>query len=469
VSELHRRAARLRFAGGRFREAMHLSGEQLINVGELLPRTRVRALCMLLWNRARLLFSRSRSEETSPSTATMAPELLARLSTLQIYVASAFIISSQPTLQARALRARLLRLALEAGEPNHIAYSLALEARIVGWLGDTEQAKSLLERVAALPSTRAPDSDPTLPPLTRYTEASAHFGAQTWRTAHDRIDELARMVDDEVPGTGWLRPHLLALRGAVRVMSGRFSELRASMQADIAVMAGFDDAFNSALLVWSSAYLDLCDGNIDRAEASLAEFRAQHQMTYVSRAAWLTMAEADVALFRGQLPEALVRSTKLIDEARLHRLDRVRLMYGYFGEQNARALAQRLIAEPSHHDTRRQLQRWIRRFDRGREPLLRALAATHRALLHELDGEAAAARRSWTLALQSYETADTPARAAAVRLRLATHATTAADRGALVDEAMAYFDREQLAGWRRVVELYAPSPRALPEPPEFDR
>jgi hypothetical protein len=329
-------------------------------------------------------------------------------------------------------------------------------------LGDTEQATSLLERVAALPSTHTLDSDPTLPPLVRYIEASAHFGAQAWRIAHERIDELARMVDDEVPGTGWLRPHLLALRGAVRVMSGRFSELRACRQADTAMMASFDDTFNGALLVWSGAYLDLFDGEIDHAEASLADFRAQHEMTYVSRAAWLTMAEADVALFRGQLPEALALSSKLIAQAREHRLDRVRLMYGYFGEQQARALAQRLLAEPTHQDTRKQLRRWIRRFEQGREPLLRALAVTHRALLHELDGEHTAAQRCWGLALQGYETADTPARSAAVRLRLSTYATGATDGRELVDQAMAYFEREQLAGWRRVVELYAPSPRALP-------
>jgi hypothetical protein len=454
ASALRRRAARLRFANGRFREAMQLSAEQLANVGEVLPRTRVRALWMLLWNRAWMALMGARASTEAP-----APELLARLSTLQSYVSSAFIISSQPTLQASALRARLLRLALEAGELGHIAYSLALEARIVGWLGDTRQAKALLERVPALPSTVAPGSDPTLLPLVRYIEASAHFGSQSWRSAHDRIDDLARMVGEEVPGTGWLRPHLLALRGAVRVMSGRFSELRESLQADLAVMAGYDDAFNSALLVWSGAYLDLSDGNIDRAATSLAEFRGRHEMTYVSRATWLTMAEADVALFRGQLPEAIELSSKLIAQARSHRLDRVRLMYGYFGEQQARALAQQLLADPTHADARRQLRRWIRRFDRGREPLLRALAATHRALLCELDGDQTAAQRCWEAALQHYDIADTPARAAAVRLRLAAHAP---DNRPLADAAMAYFEREQLAGWRRVVELFAPSTRALP-------
>jgi hypothetical protein len=454
---LRRRAARLRFANGRFREAMQLSAEQLTHVGELLPRTRVGALCMLLWNRA--FMALRPSTEAREGSTTLAPELLARLTTLQSYVAAAFIISSQPSVQASALRARLLRLALEAGEPSHIAYSLALEARIVGWLGDTAQAKLLLDRVAALPSALAPGSDPTLVPLTRYTEASAHFGAQTWRTAHERIDELARMVDDEVPGTGWLRPHLLALRGAVRVMSGRFAELRASLTADLAVVASYDDAFNSALLVWSGAYLDLVDGNIDRAEASLAEFRAKQEMTYISRATWLTMAEADVALFRGQLPEALALSAKLIAQARQHRLDRVRLMYGYFGEQQARALAQQLLAEPTHAGARKQLRRWIRQFGRAREPLLRALAATHRALLCELDGDGAAAQHCWEAALRDYESADTPARAAAVRLRLASYAT---DGRALAAQAMAYFEREQLGGWRRVVELYAPSPRDLP-------
>jgi hypothetical protein len=455
ASALRRRAVRLRFASGRFREAMQLSAEQLANLGEPLPRSGLRALWVLLVNRLWLLLHRpSQTGETAAS-----PNLLARLSMLQSHVAAGFIISTQPSLRKTAQRVRLRRLALEAGEPSHIAYALALEARIVGWLGDTEQARALLEQIPALPPIHEPGSDPTLPPLVRYLEASAHFGAQAWAAAHARIDELERMVDDEVPGTGWLRPHLLALRGAVRVLSGRFSEIRSSRAADLAAIASFDDAFNSALVVWAGAYLDLVDGQLDRAAASLAEFRERHQTTYAARATWLTMAEADVALFRGQLPQALALSSELIAQARAHRLDRVRLMFSYFGEQQARALAQQLIAEPTRNGVRKALERWIRRFRAGKEPLLQALADTHGALLSELDGDQAAAQRGWEAAVRGYEIADTPARAAAARMRLATYLP---DGDALVDASMAYFEREQIAGWPRVVELFAPSVRPLP-------
>ena len=223
--------------------------------------------------------------------------------------------------------------------------------------------------------------------------------------------------------------------------------------------------------IWSRFFFESKQGTVpvdpipvrklDRAAASLAEFRERHEMTYAARATWLTMAEADVALFRGQLPQALALSSELIAQARAHRLDRVHLMFSYFGEQQARALAQQLLAAPTRNGVRKQLERWIRRFRGSKEPLLQALADTHGALLSELDGDQAAAHRHWEAAVRGYEIADTPARAAAARMRLATYRP---DGDALVEASMAYFDREQIAGWPRVVELFAPSVRPLPRP-----
>jgi hypothetical protein len=79
------------------------------------------------------------------------------------------------------------------------------------------------------------------------------------------------------------------------------------------------------------------------------------------------------------------------------------------------------------------------------------MADSSRALLHELDGDDAAASRAWRAALVQFEAAGMQARAAAVRVRLVDQ----------VDEGVAYFERERVDGWRRFVEVFAPSVRTL--------
>lgn len=79
------------------------------------------------------------------------------------------------------------------------------------------------------------------------------------------------------------------------------------------------------------------------------------------------------------------------------------------------------------------------------------IAASSRALLHELDGDDPAAQRAWQAALAAFEDCGMAGRAAAVRMRIPEQ----------VDQGLAYFEREHVGGWQRFVEVCAPSVRAI--------
>jgi hypothetical protein len=450
ASALRRRVAWLLLEAGRIEESVPLIAEQLEQVGEILPRQRWRTVLGLVWNR---LLLRVRGLEFTPRAENeVDPGLLARIDTLNNFVAALSQYGHHPraALMTAALRARLLRLALAAGEPSRVAYSLAHEGLILAASGgDLELGDRLVERGCSLLGST---TDAALRLRVLHLEAMLYFMTARWPRANEKIEALLRLTAQF--GCGWLEPQLRARRAHLWLALGRFDELRRSLPGELAAMREQGNVYNIARVVVVDIDLCLCDGRIDEAEQRLCRFRADWTTNFHTfETTWLDMAAINVALFRGRIAEALQQTEATIAAAREHQVERILMIRLYLDNLLARVLGQALLGDPSDVALRRRLRAAIRRLRGSDKPMFVGTAASARALLHELEGEHEAAHRAWQGALAAFEACGMLARAAAVRVRIAEHA----------DEGVAWFEHEHVGGWRRFVEVFAPSVQpALP-------
>jgi hypothetical protein len=448
ASALRRRVAWLLLDAGRIEEAVPLIGEQLEQVGETLPQQRWRILLALVWNRALL---RLRGLEFTPrSEAEVEPDQLARIDTLNTFLAALSQYGHDPraALITSALGPRLLRLALAAGEPSRLAYLLAHEGLIAAASGNLERGDRLVERGLGLLTS---SSDSVAQLRVRHLEAMLAFTTCRWPRASEKIEALLRLT--EQIGCGWLRPQLMARRAQLWFALGRFDDLRRNLPNKLAVLREHGNIYNTARVVVVDVDVCLCDGRIDEADQRLQQFRAtwtSHFHTFETL--WMDMAEVNIGLFRGRIADALRSTEAALVAAHEHQVDRILMIRLYLAHLQARVLGQALLGDPRNDALRRRLRRVIRQLHGSDSPMFVGMAASSRALISELDGDDRAAQRAWQAALAAFETCGMAARVAAVQVRIAEH----------VDEGMAYFEREHVGGWRRFVEVFAPSVQGLP-------
>lgn len=444
---LRRRAAWLLIEDGQIDRALPLIEEQLAAVGERLPERALQTFAMQLYNRGVL---RLRGLEfISRSAAELPPEQLARIDTINAFVTALSQYGHHPRALGltSGLRARALRLALEAGEPSRIAFSLAHEGLLVAAAGDLALGDELVARALALPV-----DDATLTLRVRYLDAMRYFMTGRWPQASTRIDALLELA--EHTPSGWLRPQLIARRAQLRLLCGRFVELRRSLPAELAAMRERGNNYNTARMIAVEVELALVDGRLVEAGERLAQFRAAWTSEFHTfETTWLDMAEINVSLFRGELERARGQMAALLAEAREHELDRVPMMRLYFDNLALRTIGQALLA--GQRDELRTLEQACRRLRGAGRDMFAGAAASAQALAAELEGELELAEQAWRQALAAFEAAGMRSRVAAVQLRIPS----------LVPRGLAYFAREGVSGWRRFVEVFAPSVQDLPGAP----
>ncbi len=446
VAELRRQAAWLLVEDGRFDEARPLIDEQLEQVGETLPDQHGQLLFALVRNRAALAlrgleFDPLVAGETKPDADRLArvDALIAALAQYGYHAHDALITS--------VLRTRLLRCALEAGEPSRVAYALAHEGLITAASGDLERGDHLVARGLEL---LAAGSDPTLELRVRHLEAMLYFMTGRWPEASERIDELVTRTKHTA--SGWLRPQLMARRAQLWLVCGRFEELRQTLPRELAALRERGNIYNLARLVVVDVELCLCEGRIADADDRLNQFRHGWPATFHTfETAWLDMAAINVALFRGQTEHAQRLTEATLADARADQVDRIVMMRLYYANLQARVLGQALLGDPQNRALEKSLRQVARALQASGKPMFIGMAASSLALIHELDGEPRAAEQAWQTSLAAFEQCGMAARAAAVRLRISGGA----------DMGQAYFERERVTGWRRFVEVFAPSAQTL--------
>ncbi|MFV8750101.1 serine/threonine-protein kinase PknK [Nannocystaceae bacterium ST9] len=450
ASALRRRVAWLLLEDGRIEEAFPLIGEQLEQVGEALPSERWRIVLGLVRDRAALAL---RGLEFEPrAEAEIDPDRLARVDTLSTFVTLLSQYGHHPraALITSALRARLLRLALAAGEPGRVAYSLAHEGLILAASGNTELGDRLVERGRRL--LPEPSADSTAALRVRHVEAMLYFMTGRWPRASERIDALVEL--SEHSASGWLRPQLLARRAQLWLVCGRFNDLRRSLPRELAAMRERGNVYNLSRLVAVDVELCLAEGRLAEAHERLTKFIADCPMTFHTfETIWLQMAEVQVALFRGQLDRARQLTERMLDQARAHQVHRIAMMRLYFENLEARVLAATLVEDPRSRSLRRGLRRAIRALQASDKPMFVGMAASSRALVREAEDDLAGAQRAWHASAHAFEQCGMAARVAAVQMRIP----------ARVGEGHAYFERERVAGWHRFVEVFAASLRDFPD------
>jgi hypothetical protein len=450
--ELRGRAARLMVFGRQAEHALPLLAEQLAAVGERLPTRKFGMIALALWNRA-LVALRGYRYTLRPPDA-IDKQQIARIETLQT-VAMALATSGHLLRTAPlvfALRSRVLRLALNAGDARSLASILAIEAMLSAARGNVRRADDLIVEADRLATSLAV---PELECEVEYLHASIDWLAFRWPDAAVRLERLAARVEDSNRG-GFLRAMILRSLIYLRVLLGDIAEVRRRSPGERATLLDIGNTLEVLEHGLKAAVVPLYDGDFATAELALKNFADEHEAAaFTYQHVSLARFAVEIALFTGDLERACNKIESTIAEARRHDLYQTRIIRLQLEDLRARSLALAWIAKPSPRSSRK-LRASIRQLAASRLPMFEATAANAEAVVHELEGRRESALACRRLALEGYARAGMRAHEAATALRI----TGDPD---LAERAREYFEGEAIAGWRRVVEVLAPSRSPVPE------
>jgi hypothetical protein len=181
---------------GRMEEGVALARALLARVGTRLPLRGRAVLPALLVERLRLRLRGMRHQVRAE--ADVAPVLLQRIDVLGSAAGGlAFVAPAAGTL----LQARLLRLALDAGEPRRLIVALGMELAFVGTAG-ARVAKRVEALATQLRQVLGDSQDPGLVGFATCCEGLALFLAGRWRDAR-RCMEAGLKLRDQGIGKRW--------------------------------------------------------------------------------------------------------------------------------------------------------------------------------------------------------------------------------------------------------------------------
>jgi serine/threonine protein kinase len=454
--ELRGRAARLLVYGRRIDQALPLLAEQLAAVGERLPTGKVAMIAMVLWNRTLVSLRGYRFRVRSKHE--IDEQRVNRIETLQT-VAMALATSGHLSRTAPlvfALRARVLRLALNAGDPRSLAAILAIEAMLCATRGNVTRADSLIADAERLVGSLAL---PELECEIEYLHASVDWLTFRWIDAETRLARLAVRVEDSNRGGGWMRALILRSRVHIRVLLGDIAEVRRRTPGERATLREIGNNLEVLEYGLKATMVQLYDGEYALAERAWQTFIDEFDAaSFTYQHVSMARLEIEIALFTGDVARACTKLEATIAEARRHDLYQTRIVRLLLEDLRARTLALALLEAPEADGIRRRLRRSIRQLAATRLPMFQATAANAEAVLHELEARPERALAARRRALDGYARAGMRAHEAATGLRLAA----LGGEPQWLDRARAYFETEAIVGWRRVVEVMAPSGSGVP-------
>jgi hypothetical protein len=167
-------------------------GELLAEIGETLPRSKVRVIARVLFERARAKWHGRRVHERSESE--IDPGALARLDIYRV-VGEGFTMVEQ--LWAAPYTARALTLALTLGEPRRITRGLLYQASYIAAEGKHERARQLL---ATAQARARHTGDPHLGALAILAEGCVAYYAGDLERARSCFADADELFTD-LPGT----------------------------------------------------------------------------------------------------------------------------------------------------------------------------------------------------------------------------------------------------------------------------
>jgi len=451
---LRREAAVQLARSGRLDESTALTTELLERLGEPTARPWWRALASWLgaWPR------RSWHAHTPGQGPPPSPAQLERLDVLL----SAVDAMRERTMD-RTLHERALALAIELGEPMRLARALAHEISAQAARGRHRRTRALAIEAREL-AARVADLELDLE--LDIAALDVDWLEHRHLRALERLELLLNHLD-EVPGSGWMRSHVVTRYVEVRILLGRYAELRLELPGLLATARDRGNLHEVVALEAHATTVALRYGDFAKARRHLAAGRsARTTIHHTFAAALLDNAEIDWHLSAGELDEALGHVEQARAALRRSGLARARFTGDAVDRLHARGAIQALLSRPGDRILAAQVEALGRKLRRSPDPALRGQAMLDAAASCSLAGNVEGASRAWRRAHEHFEAEGMRAHLAATRMRLAA-VTSAHESNRLMALAEAYFSGERIAERERFVDAFAPA--AMPIARERDR
>jgi len=295
VEEARRDAAYSYLRSGRYTAGRAIFEALLRERGVRWRRTRLGALCSLLWNRLRLRPGRRPSSASAAAAPAAPPEMVERL---ELMWAAGASLSLYDALRAFDFQARHARLAVRAADPRHLALSVSTRALIGMLEGGRGCEPRALADLAEARTRAGPDPDPATVAHLSYMSSGVAFlrarFADARREARRGVGFCRRASLD----THWERVSLHWLETSARVVLGDLVGASAHLDGLLAEAEMADDFYMRTLLrLGLSPLAYLADGAPERTLSAC-------------RAAWEDAGDSgylDAQFLRGALPAALYR------------------------------------------------------------------------------------------------------------------------------------------------------------------
>ncbi|MCA9689330.1 MAG: hypothetical protein KC636_06945, partial [Myxococcales bacterium] len=159
-----------------------------------------------------------------------------------------------------AFQARMLRLALEARDPDRIARAVALEA-LHHALGGATTAALTAQTLARARSLAARGEEPATARLIDYVHAASHLLRGAFDAAARACEALRPEYDHRARERAWERTNLRAHALTCAVIRGAYTEVASELSAWIADARGRGDTYAEALATRLATWIALARGD----------------------------------------------------------------------------------------------------------------------------------------------------------------------------------------------------------------
>jgi serine/threonine protein kinase len=464
---LCREAAAQLLEAGHVGEGLALSAAVLREVGEAPPRGFWASLWGFLFGRLRLRLRGLGYQEKRESE--LPPERLELFDTLWLINRS---LTLHLEMHSFVLHNRLVRLALELGEPKRLAMMLANEMLVVA-SGEGEARVHAIAGEARELASHAGNVE-----VDRFIDLQSNlvdYALNRFKVATDQLRDLLVRLED-VAGGDWMRLTGVLVYSSLCVITGRWSELYRNLPQWLAAARERGNLREIVELEAYAAMTELHRGNIAQARYHLENGRSLWDASsYNYTSVMLDRVEIFMLLGEGQLDRVVARVDELLAAVKRSSVAFNPIVQRFVDQLIGRCWAAVVVHSPTDDKLslrfataqspsppvaklHARLRKVCRRLRASKISLYVGEAALFEAALASVGADEAQLRRRWREAERLFDQAGIESQLAAVRWQLA-RITGDAEARNFSRAASKYFAAHGIADPAVVARMLAPSVR----------
>ncbi len=447
-----RQAAEQLLHAGHVSEGMELAGQVLREIGEAPPRSFWASMFSFMWGRLRLklrgLAYTVRSEAEVPRAQ------LEHIDTL-LTINKGLVLHLE--IHAWVLHNRLVRLALDAGEPRRLGTMLANEMTIVASFGGGGQ--NLVHELASQARELAAIAgDTELDRVIDFQRDLVDYALNRFREATDQLCALLPRLDD-VPGADWIRFSSVLVYSSLCVITGRWRDLHRNLPQWLAAAR---ERGNLRELVELDAYASMTElhrGDLVQARYHFEAGRlAWDSSRYTYTTLVLDRTEIFLSLAEGKIPAALALVDKLLHAIKRSSVALNPVVSRFVDQLKVRAWAIACVHAPNDTKLQAQVRKVIRRLRSSKVSLYVGEAVIAEAALDSLAGDLGKTRQRWREAELLFKEHGIESHLAAIRWQLG-RVTEGEESRAFAAQAAEYFEVHGVGNPSAFSEMLVPVAR----------